>query len=156
MHALWSTLKVALIALGLATMIGSLVAFLFVQNKLIERSFFPYAVILQVTPIVAIAPLIIILVKNTQIALIICATIIAVFPIISNTTIGLRSIDSGHQNLFCHQSRHATAEPHLSAHSERVAVFLCRLEDRRRPFADRRRGGRIRRRHRRTQRRPRL
>jgi NitT/TauT family transport system permease protein len=73
---------------------------------MIERSFFPYAVILQVTPIVAIAPLIIILVKNTQIALVICATIIAVFPIISNTTIGLRSIDPGHQNLFA--INHAT------------------------------------------------
>ena len=57
-------------------------------------------IILQVTPIVAIAPLIIILVKNTQGALIICATIIAIFPIISNTTIGLRSIDAGHQDLF--------------------------------------------------------
>ncbi len=106
MRALWSTLKVALIALGLATTFGSLVAFLFVQNKLIERCFFPYAVILQVTPIVAIAPLIIILVKNTQIALIICATIIAVFPIISNTTVGLRSVDAGHQNLFA--INHAT------------------------------------------------
>jgi len=106
MRALWSTLKVALIALGLATAIGCIVAFLFVQNRMIERSFFPYAVIMQVTPIVAIAPLIIILVKNTQAALIICATIIAVFPIISNTTIGLRSIDSGHQNLFA--INHAT------------------------------------------------
>lgn len=100
MRALWSTLKVALIALGLATTIGCVVAFLFVQNRVIERSFFPYAVIMQVTPIVAIAPLIIILVKNTQVALIICATIIAVFPIISNTTIGLRNIDNGHKNLF--------------------------------------------------------
>jgi NitT/TauT family transport system permease protein len=106
MRALWSTLKVALIALGLATVIGSFVAFLFVQNRMIERSFFPYAVIMQVTPIVAIAPLIIILVKNTQLALIICATIIAVFPIISNTTIGLRSLDDGHQNLFA--INHAT------------------------------------------------
>ncbi len=106
MHALWSTLRVALIALSLATLIGSLIAFLFVQNKLIERCFFPYAVILQVTPIVAIAPLIIILVKNTQIALIICATIIAIFPIISNTTIGLRTIDAGHQDLFA--INHAT------------------------------------------------
>jgi NitT/TauT family transport system permease protein len=106
MHALWSTLRVALVALGLATAIGSLIAFLFVQNKLIERCFFPYAVILQVTPIVAIAPLIIILVKNTQLALIICATIIAIFPIISNTTIGLRTIDAGHQDLFA--INHAT------------------------------------------------
>jgi NitT/TauT family transport system permease protein len=98
--ALWGTLKVALVALGLATVIGSAVAFLFVQSRLIERSFFPYAIMLQVTPIVAIAPLIIIMVKNTQAALIICATIIAVFPIISNTTIGLRSVDAGHQALF--------------------------------------------------------
>jgi NitT/TauT family transport system permease protein len=106
LRALWSTLRVALVALALATLIGSAVAFLFVQSRLIERSFFPYAVILQVTPIVAIAPLIIILVKNTQIALVICATIIAVFPIISNTTIGLRSVDAGHQNLFA--VNHAT------------------------------------------------
>jgi NitT/TauT family transport system permease protein len=111
LHALWSTVKVTLIAFALATTIGSLIAFLFVQNKLIERCFFPYAVILQVTPIVAIAPLIIILVKNTQIALVICATIIAIFPIISNTTIGLRSVDTGHQNLFA--INHATRMQNL-------------------------------------------
>ncbi len=99
-HALWVTLRVTLIALALAVTIGATVAFLFVQSPIIERSFFPYAVIMQVTPIVAIAPLIIILVKNTQGALIICATIIAIFPIISNTTVGLRSIDAGHQDLF--------------------------------------------------------
>ena len=100
LHALWITLRVTLSALALAVGIGTAIAFLFVQSPIIERSFFPYAVILQVTPIVAIAPLIIILVKNTQGALIICATIIAIFPIISNTTIGLRSVDAGHQDLF--------------------------------------------------------
>ena len=100
LHSLMITLRVTLIALALSIAIGTSLAFLFVQSPIIERSFFPYAVILQVTPIVAIAPLIIILVKNTQGALIICATIIAVFPIISNTTVGLRSIDAGHQDLF--------------------------------------------------------
>ena len=60
-HALWVTLRVTLIALALAVTIGAAVAFLFVQSPIIERSFFPYAVIMQVTPIVAIAPLIIIL-----------------------------------------------------------------------------------------------
>jgi NitT/TauT family transport system permease protein len=98
--ALWVTLRVTLIALALAVTIGSIIAFLFVQSPIIERSFFPYAIILQVTPIVAIAPLIIILVKNTQGALVICATIIAIFPIISNTVVGLRSVDAGHQDLF--------------------------------------------------------
>ena len=100
LHSLWITLRVTLTALTVAVILGSAVAFLFVQSPIIERSFFPYAVIMQVTPIVAIAPLIIILVKNTQGALIICATIIAIFPIISNTTVGLRSIDQGHQDLF--------------------------------------------------------
>ena len=61
---------------------------------------FPYAVMLQVTPVVAIAPLIIILVKNTEVALIFCATLVALFPIISNTTLGLRTIDPGLKNLF--------------------------------------------------------
>ncbi len=100
MKSLWVTLRVTLIALGLSVVIGSAVAFLFVQSPMIERSLFPYAIIMQVTPIVAIAPLIIILVKDTQLALVICATIIAIFPIISNTTVGLRSVDQGHQNLF--------------------------------------------------------
>ncbi len=100
LHALWVTLRVTLIALALAVTIGATIAFLFVQSPIIERSFFPYAIILQVTPIVAIAPLIIILAKNTQAALVICATIIAIFPIISNTTVGLRSVDQGHQDLF--------------------------------------------------------
>jgi NitT/TauT family transport system permease protein len=99
-RALWMTMRVALIAFALATILGTLIAFAFVQSKVIERAFLPYAVVLQVTPIVAIAPLIIILVKDTQIALIICATIIALFPIIANTILGLRSVDHGLTNLF--------------------------------------------------------
>ena len=100
LHALWRTMRVTLIAFVLSTLAGTLVAFLFVQSRFIERGFFPYAVMLQVTPIVAVAPLIIILVKNTDAALILCATIIAVFPVISNTTIGLRSVDRGLVNLM--------------------------------------------------------
>src|SRR5262245_45909842 len=100
LRALWMTMRVALIAFALATILGTLIAFTFVQSKVIERAFLPYAVVLQVTPIVAIAPLIIILVKDTQIALIICATIIALFPIIANTVLGLRSVDHGLANLF--------------------------------------------------------
>jgi len=100
LHALWRTMRVTLIAFGLSIVTGTFIAFLFVQSRFIERGFFPYAVMLQVTPIVAVAPLIIILVKNTDAALIICATIIAIFPIISNTTIGLRSVDRGLVNLM--------------------------------------------------------
>jgi NitT/TauT family transport system permease protein len=100
LRALWMTMRVALIAFALATILGTLIAFTFVQSKVIERAFLPYAVVLQVTPIVAIAPLIIILVKDTQVALIVCATIIAIFPIIANTILGLRSVDHGLTNLF--------------------------------------------------------
>jgi NitT/TauT family transport system permease protein len=100
LSALAQTLRVALQALAISIVLGTLIAFLFVQSRLIEKSFLPYAVLLQVTPIVAIAPLIIILVKNTQLALTICATVVAIFPIISNTTLGLRSVDPGLVNLF--------------------------------------------------------
>jgi NitT/TauT family transport system permease protein len=98
--ALLMTMKVALIAFVCAVLGGVLLAVLFNQSRLIEMSLFPYAVILQVTPIVAIAPLIIIWVKEPQFALILCATIIAIFPIISNTTLGLRSVNPNLLSLF--------------------------------------------------------
>jgi NitT/TauT family transport system permease protein len=100
MRALGVTLRVALQAFTAAIVLGALIAFAFVQSRLIEMSLFPYAVLLQVTPIVAIAPLVIILVKSTETALTVCATIVAIFPIISNATLGLRSVDPGLINLF--------------------------------------------------------
>ena len=105
--ALGVTLGIALTALAIAIVAGTLVALLFVQSRWIEMSLFPYAVLLQVTPIVAIAPLIIIWVKDTRIALVLCAVVVAIFPIISNTTLGLRSVDPGLLNLFrmCRASR---------------------------------------------------
>jgi NitT/TauT family transport system permease protein len=98
--ALLSTLEVTLLALTAAVLAGVLIPFVFAQSRWIERALFPYAVLLQVTPIVAIAPLLIIWVKNTQLALVLCATIVALFPIISNTTLGLRSVDPGLADLF--------------------------------------------------------
>jgi NitT/TauT family transport system permease protein len=100
LHALMSTLTVTIEAFGIAVVVGTLIAFVFVQSKLVEISLFPYAVLAQVTPIVAIAPLIILLVKNTSLSLTICATVIAIFPVISNTTIGLRTIDPGLLSYF--------------------------------------------------------
>ena len=94
------TLKITFGAFFMAVLVGTVLAFLFVQSRWIEVSLFPYAVLLQVTPIVAIAPLIIIWVKNTTAALIVCATIVALFPIISNTTLGLRSVNPGLADLF--------------------------------------------------------
>jgi NitT/TauT family transport system permease protein len=94
------TLKITFGALVLAVVVGTAVAFLFVQSRWVEVSLFPYAVLLQVTPIVAIAPLVIIWVEDTTLALIVCAAIVALFPIISNTTLGLRSVNPGLLNLF--------------------------------------------------------
>ena len=95
------TLKVTLVAFITAAISGLLISVLFTQSKWIERSFFPYAVILQTTPIVAIAPLIIMWLKNdTFLALIVCAWIVAFFPIVSNTTLGLNSVDHNLLNLF--------------------------------------------------------
>jgi NitT/TauT family transport system permease protein len=98
--ALAMTLQVTLIAFVLATLIGISLAVIFVQSRFLEISLFPYTVLLQVTPIAAISPLIIILVKDTTAALVLCASIVALFPIISNTTLGLRSVDTGLLNLF--------------------------------------------------------
>ena len=94
------TLGVALTALVLAVVAGVAIALVFAQSRWIEMSLFPYAILLQVTPIVAIAPLIIIWVRDTRAALVLCAVVVAIFPIISNTTLGLRSVDRGLANLF--------------------------------------------------------
>ncbi len=94
------TIQITLMALAVAVAGGVTLAILFTQSKWIELSFFPYAVILQVTPIVAIAPLILIYVDSTHAALLICAWIVAFFPILSNTTLGLNSADHNLINLF--------------------------------------------------------
>lgn len=94
------TLSIALWAFALAIVIGVATAFAFAQSRWIEASLLPYAILLQVTPIVAIAPLIIIWVRDTRVALVLCATVVALFPVISNTTVGLRSVDPGLRDLF--------------------------------------------------------
>ncbi|HTP82075.1 MAG TPA: ABC transporter permease [Alphaproteobacteria bacterium] len=98
--SLWVTLEITFMALTVAVALGVFISVLFSQSKWVELSFFPYAVILQVTPIVAIAPLIIIYVSDIRIALLICAWIVAFFPILSNTTLGLNSADHNLINLF--------------------------------------------------------
>lgn len=90
--ALLYTLKITLLSFLVATCVGAIIAFIFVQSRMVETAFFPYAVLLQVTPIVAIAPLLIIWIHSTTLALVVCSTLVAVFPIISNTTLGLRSV----------------------------------------------------------------
>jgi NitT/TauT family transport system permease protein len=94
------TLRITLAALAAAAIVGGLIALIFSLSRIVEISFFPYAVILQVTPIVAIAPLIIIWVPTPFLALLVCAWIVAFFPIVSNTTVGLNSADRNLLALF--------------------------------------------------------
>jgi len=94
------TLRLTFLALIVAVIGGVGLAVLFAQSKWIEFSFFPYAVILQVTPLIAIAPLILIYVDSTHVAVLICAWIVAFFPILSNTTLGLNSADHNLRDLF--------------------------------------------------------
>jgi NitT/TauT family transport system permease protein len=94
------TLQITGLALLAAVLLGGLLSILFTQSKWLEKSLFPYAVILQVTPVVSIAPLIIIWVNDTLLSLLICAWIVAFFPILSNTILGLNSADHNLINLF--------------------------------------------------------
>ncbi|MGH7034480.1 MAG: ABC transporter permease [Stellaceae bacterium] len=100
MLSLLVTLRITVVALLAAVVLGAAIAILFAQSRLLELSFFPYAVILQVTPIVSIAPLIIIWVNDTFLALLVCAWIVAFFPVVANTTLGLTSADRNLVALF--------------------------------------------------------
>ncbi len=102
MDSAWVTLRITIAAFILALILGVGMAIIFAQSRTIERALFPYAVTLQVTPIVAIAPLILIWVglDNAERAVLILATIVAFFPILANTTLGLRSADRQLHELF--------------------------------------------------------
>jgi NitT/TauT family transport system permease protein len=100
---LWDSLLVTLTTtlegFGLALAGGVGLAVLFNQSRLIEYSLYPYAVILQVTPIVAIAPLLLIYLPQ-EVAVLACAWIVAFFPVLANTTLGLSSVDRNLADLF--------------------------------------------------------
>ncbi|MEM9145688.1 MAG: ABC transporter permease [Pseudomonadota bacterium] len=108
--SLMITLKTTFLALSLAILLGGGLAVLFSVSRWAELSFFPYAVILQVTPVIAIAPLIFIYVSDVNlglfiieeklVGLLICAWLVTFFPILSNTTLGLNSADHNLRDLF--------------------------------------------------------
>lgn len=100
MSSAWFTVKLTFFSLSLAIIGGAVLGALFALSRTVEMSLFPFAVILQVTPVVAIAPLLLIYVDSTFAALLICAWIVAFFPILSGTVIGLRSADHNLRDLF--------------------------------------------------------
>jgi NitT/TauT family transport system permease protein len=98
--ALGVTLQITLMALAVAVLGGVGLAVLFSLSRWAEMCFYPFAVILQVTPVVSIAPLIFIYVDNRLAGLLLCAWIVAFFPILSNTTLGLNSTDHNLRDLY--------------------------------------------------------
>jgi len=98
-QSLLTTLQTTFEGFIAAAIGGIALALLFNQSKWLEYSLFPYAVILQVTPVIAIAPLLLIYLPQ-QTAVIVCAWIVAFFPVLSNTTLGLNSVDRNLAGLF--------------------------------------------------------
>jgi len=96
------TLKITVGAFLLASVAGVSLAILFAHSRLAERALMPYAVVIQVTPVVAIAPLVILWtgLDNAWTALFILATLVAFFPVLSSSLLGFRSVDRGLRNLF--------------------------------------------------------
>lgn len=98
--AWWVTIRITLSALALAVAGGVALAAVFALSRTAERALAPFAVVLQVTPIIAIAPLIMILTDDPLWTVLLCAWIVAFFPILSNTLVGLRSADAHLRDLF--------------------------------------------------------
>ena len=100
MASLAITLKVTLTALAMSVTISLCVAVIFYFSRIIEKTMMPITVVLQVTPIIAIAPLISIWVDNSEIATLICAFLVAFFPLLTNTITGLKSTEKNHLDLM--------------------------------------------------------
>jgi NitT/TauT family transport system permease protein len=94
------TIEIALCGFSLAVLLGGAIAVLMVMNKRVENAIFPYVIIVQVTPIVALAPLIVLLIKDTFWSLVFISLLISIFPIVSNTTLGLKSVPDGLLSVF--------------------------------------------------------
>ena len=100
LFSLLSTLEVTAVALAAACLLGVVLAIAMASSRLLRAAVLPWAIALQVTPIVAIAPLIIVWVGKPFPSLVVCATVVAFFPIFSNTAAGLASVPNDLQDLF--------------------------------------------------------
>ena len=97
--ATWTTFRIVAEAFVLALVTGVALAILFAQSRVVELALYPYAVILQVTPVIAIAPLLLVYLPQ-HLAVVACARIVAFFPVLSNTLLGLKSVDRNLAGLF--------------------------------------------------------
>jgi NitT/TauT family transport system permease protein len=99
LRSLLVTLITTLEGFLLAAFGGVFLAILFNQSRFLEYSLYPYAVVLQVTPVIAVAPLLLVYLPQHA-AVLVCAWIVAFFPVLANTTLGLRSVDRNLADLF--------------------------------------------------------
>lgn len=124
LHALWRTAQVALIGLAIAMAIGVLLAITMSLSRSIERTLFPYAIVLQTMPIVAITPLMIIWFGTGQMPRVIVCVLISVFPIITNTLFGLKAAERSQHDLFTlHDSTRLTRLWKLNLPASLPAMF---------------------------------
>jgi NitT/TauT family transport system permease protein len=100
LRALGLSATVAMVGLAIAIVIGMAVAIAMSQALWVERSLYPYAVILQCVPILALVPVIGFWFEFGFTSRVIVCVLIALFPIISNTLFGLRSVEDAHRDLF--------------------------------------------------------
>ena len=98
--ALWSTTQVAIVGLAVAIAVGTLVPVAMIQARWIEWSIYPWAVVLQTIPILAIVPLIGFWFQFGFSSRVLVCVLISLFPIITNTLFGLKSSDQAHHDLF--------------------------------------------------------
>jgi NitT/TauT family transport system permease protein len=111
LHALWSTTQVAIVGLAISMTVGTLVAVAMSQGRWVESAIYPWAVVLQTIPILAIVPLIGFWFAYGFNSRVLVCVLISLFPIITNTLFGLKSVDRTHHDLFTLQ--HATRRQRL-------------------------------------------
>lgn len=99
-HAVCRTALAAFTGLSISVVTGTLIAFAFSQSSAIRRAFYPYAVLLQTVPIIAIAPVVIVTLGRGFLSISLVAAILSLFPIITSTTTGLLQVDSSLLDLF--------------------------------------------------------
>jgi len=123
--SLLTTLETTLAGLALAVLGGVVLAVLLSLSRVIEYSLYPFAVVLQVTPVIAIAPLLLIYMPQ-DVAVLACAWLVAFFPILSNTMLGLQSVDRNLMELFQLYGAPASQGPLARLRARLKALWVLR------------------------------
>jgi NitT/TauT family transport system permease protein len=123
--SLLTTLETTLAGLVLAVLGGVVLAVLLSLSRIVEYSLYPFAVVLQVTPVIAIAPLLLIYMPQ-DVAVLACAWLVAFFPVLSNTMLGLQSVDRNLMELFQLYGAPASQGPLARLRARLKALWVLR------------------------------